>query len=149
MSAAHPLTKAGGSCQTWQTQNHDHDVTYYSYESGHQECPAHILRYLKDSIQNEPERTWNIQMRSLIQEMIHYRNGLDSSEECSPEKIAEFEGRYRAILRKAEEEYEYIPADDYYKEGYNLYLRMEQYMENHLLFLYDNRILYAKPTREQ
>ena len=79
-------------------------------------------------------------MRSLIQEMIHYRNGLDSSEECSTEKIAEFEGRYRAILQKAKEEYEYIPADDYYKEGYNLYLRMEQYMENHLLFLYDNRI---------
>ncbi len=119
---------------------HDHDVTYYSYGSGHQECLAHILRYLKDSIQNEPERTWNIQMRTLIQEMIHYRNGLDSSEECSPEKIAEFEGRYRAILQKAKEEYEYIPADDYYKEGYNLYLRMEQYMENHLLFLYDNRI---------
>lgn len=119
---------------------HDHDVTYYSYGSGHQECPAHILRYLKDSIQNEPERTWNIQMRTLIQEMIHYRNGLDSSEEYSPEKIAEFESRYRAILQKAEEEYEYIPADDCYKEGYNLYLRMEQYMENHLLFLYDNRI---------
>lgn len=66
--------------------NHDHDVTYYSYGSGHQECLAHILRYLKDSIQNEPERTWNIQMRTLIQEMIHYRNGLDSSEECSTEK---------------------------------------------------------------
>ena len=37
-------------------------------------------------------------MRSLIQEMIHYRNGLDDSEECSPEKIAEYEGRCRAIL---------------------------------------------------
>ena len=72
--------------------------------------------------------------------MIHYRKGLDDSEECSPEKIAEFEGRYRAILQKAKEEYEYIPANDYYKDGYNLYLRMKQYMENHLLFLQDHRV---------
>ena len=119
---------------------HDHDVTYYSYGSDHQECLAHILRYLRDSIQNEPDRTWNKEMRSLIQEMIHYRKGLDDSEECSPEKIAEFEGRYRAILQKAKEEYEYIPANDYYKEGYNLYLRMEEYMANHLLFLHDRRV---------
>lgn len=79
-------------------------------------------------------------MRSLIQEMIHYRNGLDDSEECSPEKIAEYEGRYRTILQKAKEEYEYIPASDYYTEGYNLYLRMEEYMANHLLFLHDRRV---------
>lgn len=101
---------------------------------------AHILRYLKDSIQNEPDRTWNKEMRSLVQEMIHYRNGLDGSVECSPEKTAEFEGRYRTILQKAKEEYENIPANDYYKEGYNLYLRMEQYMANHLLFLHDHRV---------
>lgn len=119
---------------------HDHDTTYYSYGSDHQECLAHILRYLKDSIQNEPERTWNKQMRSLVREMIHYRNGLDDPGECSPEKTAEFEGRYRAILQKAKEEYEYIPANDYYKDGYNLYLRMEQYMANHLLFLHDHRV---------
>ena len=119
---------------------HDHDVTYYSYGSDHQECLAHILRYLKDSIQNEPDRTWNKEMRSLVQEMIHYRKGLDDSEECSPEKIAEFEDQYRTILQKAKEEYEYIPANDYYKDGYNLYIRMEQYMANHLLFLHDHRV---------
>ena len=119
---------------------HDHDTTFYSYGSEHQECLAHILRYLKDSIQNEPDRTWNKEMRSLVQEMIHYRNGLDPEKECSPEKIAEFEDRYRSILQKAKEEYEYIPANDYYKEGYNLYLRMEKYMTAHLLFLHDRGV---------
>ncbi len=29
---------------------------------------------------------------------------------------------------------------DYYREGYNLYLRMEKYKENHLLFLHDTRV---------
>lgn len=35
----------------------DHDKMFYSYGTGHQECLAHILRYFKDSMDNEPERT--------------------------------------------------------------------------------------------
>ncbi len=34
---------------------HDHDVTFYNYGADHQECLAHVLRYLKDSIENEAE----------------------------------------------------------------------------------------------
>ena len=37
-------------------------------------------------------------------------------------------------------EYENILANDYYKDGYNLFLRMEKYMHNHLLFLHDIRV---------
>jgi hypothetical protein len=36
---------------------HDHDTTYYSYGAHHQECLAHVLRYLKDSMDNEPGLT--------------------------------------------------------------------------------------------
>lgn len=119
---------------------HDHDKTFYSYGSDHQECLAHILRYLKDSIDNEPDRTWNKEMRSLIQEMIHYRNGLPPEAEPDAGMVGRFEERYRTILQKAKEEYDYLPANDYYKDGYNLYLRMEEYMSNHLLFLHDHRV---------
>ena len=41
---------------------------------------------------------------------------------------------------QAKEEYEYIPASKYYKDGYNLYRRMEKYKNNHLLFLHDIRV---------
>lgn len=119
---------------------HDHDITFYKYGANHQECLAHILRYLKDSIENEPDRTWNVQMRELIQEMIHYRNRLPEGAEVNEHEVAVYEERYRAILQKAKEEYEYIPASDYYKDGYNLYQRMDKYMENHLLFLHDMRV---------
>ena len=34
---------------------HDHEKTFYGYGTEHQECLAHILRYLKDSIDNESE----------------------------------------------------------------------------------------------
>lgn len=119
---------------------HDHESTFFNYGSDHQECLAHVLRYLKDSMDNESDRTWNKKMHSLIRKMIHYRNNLPPGTECSMEKIAEFESLYKEILHQAKEEYEYIPPNKYYKEGYNLYLRMEKYMTNHLLFLHNYRI---------
>ncbi|HCT92245.1 MAG TPA: hypothetical protein DF613_12835 [Lachnospiraceae bacterium] len=46
---------------------HDHEACFYSYGSDHQECMVHIERYLKDSIENEKNLTWNGQMPTLIQ----------------------------------------------------------------------------------
>lgn len=119
---------------------HDHESTFYSYGTAHQECLAHILRYLKDSMENEPERTWNKQMHSLVQEMIHYRNSIPENGKPDETAVSGFEERYRNILQKAGEEYEDIPPGRYYRDGYNLYLRMDGYMENHLLFLHDLRV---------
>lgn len=119
---------------------HDHDKTFYSYGSSHQECLAHVLRYLKDSMGNEPDRSWNKEMYALLREMIHYRNSLPSGAEPDESTVSRYEERYRKILQKAKEEYDYIPAGNYYRDGYNLYLRMEKYMENHLLFLHDHRV---------
>jgi hypothetical protein len=116
---------------------HDHDITFYNYGSGHQECLAHVLRYLKDSMENEPNLEWNKQMRGLIQEIIHYRNSLDSEAPPDVNSVEEFEARYRDILAVAKREYEYEPPSNYYKDGYNLYRRLDEYMENHLLFLHN------------
>ena len=69
---------------------HNHDLTFYHYGANHQECLAHVLRYLKDSIDNEPERTWNKEMRSLVQEMIHFRKGFQPPQEPDLNKVSEF-----------------------------------------------------------
>ena len=119
---------------------HDHELTFYNYGSDHQECLAHVLRYLKDSIDNEPERTWNKEMRSLVQEMIHFRKGFQPPQEPDLKKVSEFEKRYQKILETARKEYRDIPANDYYRDGYNLFLRMEKYMQNDLLFLHNSRV---------
>ena len=119
---------------------HDHDITFYNYGEDHQECLAHVLRYLKSSIENEPDRSWNKKMHSLIQEMIHFRNKSQVPYSPETEKSSEFEKQYLKILEIARKEYEDIPANTYYREGYNLFLRMEKYMRNHLLFLHDLRI---------
>lgn len=119
---------------------HDHDVTFYKYGTGHQECLAHVLRYLKDSMDNEKDRSWNRQMHSLIQEMIHYRNGLSESEEPDPQTVSEFEERYKTILSIAGDEYDYEPHGKYYRDGYNLYKRMKKYKKDHLLFLHNKNV---------
>lgn len=99
-----------------------------------------MLRYLKDSIENEPDRTWNKEMRSLVQEMLHFRNGILSPGGLEKEKVLKFEERYLEILETAQREYENILASDYYRDGYNLFQRMKKYMKNHLLFLHDLRV---------
>lgn len=113
---------------------HDHESCFYSYGSDHQECMVHIERYLRDSMENEPELTWNRQMLELIQEMIH-ENNTAPEEGIADEKIEEFEKRYDAIVQTAAKEYEESPPSDYYRDGYNLYVRMVEYRHNHLLFL--------------
>lgn len=113
---------------------HDHEACFYSYGSDHQECMVHIERYLKESIENEKNLTWNRQMLKLIQEMIH-ENNIFPSEGIAEEKISEFEARYDAIVKTAAKEYEDEPPSEYYRNGYNLYLRMGKYKHNHLLFL--------------
>lgn len=120
---------------------HDHDITFYCYGDNHQECLIHVLRYLKDSMENEPNLKWNRSMRSLLQEMTHYRKGLsEENPDPDPDKVKEFENRYNQILELAKEEYEYEPPSNYYKDGYNLYKRLDEYRSSHLLFLHDTRI---------
>jgi hypothetical protein len=123
---------------------HDHDKTFYNYGNGNQECLSHVLRYLKNSIENEPHLKWNRQMREPVQEMIHYRNSLDDDDgdddNIDPVEVEKLESRYLGILKIAAGEYEYEPPNDYYRDGYNLYKRMHDYMDNHLLFLHDKRV---------
>ena len=119
---------------------HDHDKTFYNYGSDHQECLAHVLRYLKDSIENERNLKWNKQMRELIQEMIHYRNSLNPDADPEPYKVTWYETKYQDILGIAKGEYEYEPPSKYYLKGYNLYMKLHNYKKSHLLFLHNKSV---------
>lgn len=71
---------------------HNHDKTFYNYGTDHQECLAHILRYLKDSIDNEPERSWNKEMRALVQEMLHYGTDWKAGQNVPRQKFPDSRG---------------------------------------------------------
>ena len=128
---------------------HDHDSTFYSYGSDHQECSTHMLRYLKDAMENEPDRKWAGKMRTLLQETIHYRNSVGDNDDLEAEKVEDFEKRYCEIIEEARNEYLDVPPGKYYKDGYNLYKRMEKYMHNHLLFLHDKRVPHNNNLSER
>jgi len=125
---------------------HDHDRSYYSSEfsfSGHQECLAHIIRYCQDSVDNEPELTWNARMKQHLQLIIHRHKQKDMTAE-------ELEGlvrTYDEILETASREYEEHPPTKYYREGFNLAKRLKEYRDETLAFLtseteleYDNNL---------
>lgn len=116
-----------------QTLIHDHDKTYYHYGSGHQECLAHVQRYLQDSIENEPDLTWNTAMKEFLSDIIHLRN--NQSNQLSEEQILDAENKYDKIIRLGEKEYLLHPPSKYYPDGYNLWKRMKEYREAHLFFL--------------
>jgi hypothetical protein len=137
-----------------QTFVHDHDKTFYNYGGAHQECLDHVLRHLKDSMENEPKLKWNQRMRELIRETIHFRKSLDPDDdrdpdEIDPDKVAEFEKKYDEILNAAKDEYEYEPPSKYYKKGFNLYKKMLRYRDNHLLFLHDRRVPHSNSLAER
>ena len=118
---------------------HDHDTTFYSYGTSHQECMQHNIRYLVGSVQNEPHLTWNSRMLDLVREMIHWRNSIDPGAPPGDDELAGaaagFGARFDAVLELAEREYAESPPTKYYRDGYNLFRRLKDYKDSQLRFL--------------
>ena len=120
-------------CEKKGTIVHDHDRSYYTYGAAHQECLAHVLKYLVGAAENEPGLKWHKQMHSLIQKMIHVAKRFPKG--IPKEKVRELTLKYEAILDLAQEEYAHKPPDKAYLDGFNLQRRLREYQEAHLFFL--------------
>lgn len=70
---------------------------------------------------------------------LHYRNGI-GNDGLDPKIVEDFEERYDDILLEALKEYGNEPPGDYYREGYNLRLRLAKYKESELRFLHDKSV---------
>ena len=125
---------------------HDHDITFYNYGSEHQECLAHVLRYLQNAIENEPDLTWHKDMKTLISGCIH---DAKQDRSFSDKRIQEIEDEYDKILRTADSEYGLHPPGKYFMYGFNLFLRMKEYKKNHPLFLNHPKLEYANNLAER
>lgn len=125
---------------------HDHDSTFYSYGADHQECLAHILRYLKDAMENEPDLTWHKKMHEFFSRVIHEAK---QDRHFSDEAISLIENEYDSIVAEAEKEYKEHPPRKYFPDGFNLYKRMVKYKHNHLLFLRHPEIDYTNNPAER
>lgn len=122
----------------------DHESVFVSRGTKHQECLAHVERYLRSSMENEPELTWNKKMLEWVKEAIHYRNEvLRAGETLDEEKVTYLKNKFDEILSIGNGEYEYVPPKDSFREGYNLCKRMTESPQEYLLFL-DN--ILVPPT---
>jgi len=128
-----------------QTLIHDHDRTFYNYGLNHQECLAHILRYLQSTIENEKNLTWHKKMQSLLREMIA------SVKEASLNALskAAYIVAYESILELSLQEYDKNPPNKYYKEGFNLAKRLKTYQDSTLYFLEDEEVPYTNNLAER
>ena len=116
----------------------DHESAIIKHGAKHQECLAHIRRYMQGVIENEKEKTWGSEMLQWITKAIMYWNMVNSGEEeYDARKAEQFIAEYDAIMEKAKDEYEYIPPTDYYRDGYNTFTRMYEDKESYVLFLRD------------
>jgi hypothetical protein len=85
--------------------------------------------------------TWNTAMLALLREMLTWRRQLTSgSLPPNPNSAEAFEQRYDEILELAANEYEQSPPNKYYREGYNLYLRLRDFKDSELQFLHNTHI---------
>lgn len=126
---------------------HDHDRSYYSYGSSHQECIAHVLRYLVGAMENEPHLTWHKQMHTLLQKMIHTAKRNKSG--IPKEKVDTLTKKYESILTVATEEYQKHPPQKEYMDGYNLQKRLRDYQSAHLYFLSHPDVSYTNNISER
>jgi len=126
---------------------HDHDKSYYSYGSSHQECMAHVLRYLVGAKESEPDLRWHKQMHELIQKMIHTAKKNKSG--IPKDTIKILTDKYDAILELASKEYAENPPNKDFMDGFNLYKRLRDYKTDHLYFLSNPEIDYTNNISER
>ena len=126
---------------------HDHDRSYYSYGSGHQECLSHVLRYLIGASENEPFLTWHKQMHGLLQKMIH--TAKRNKDGIPKDKARILSDKYESLLQLASEEYLKHPPDREYMDGYNLQKRMRDFKSAHLFFLSHPEVDYTNNISER
>lgn len=126
---------------------HDHEKSYYRYGSEHQECLAHVLRYLVAAMENEPDLTWHKQMHRLLQKMIH---AAKRNKHGIPEdKIRALTDKYDTILSLASHEYTASPPSKEFVDGFNLYKRLQEFKDSHLYFLSHPDVDYTNNISER
>lgn len=117
---------------------HDHETALYHFGTGHGECNAHLLRYLKKNTE-ETGNEWSLKMTELFRRMNRERKelikaGISSFHEAA---IGSFEREYAGLIKEGRKENK-TTAHRYAKEEEKTLLnRLEKYSRNHLLFVHN------------
>ena len=116
----------------------DHETSLLKHGSRHQECLSHVKRYAMGAAENDPEKKWSSKLLTWISRSVGYWNRVnDGVEVFNESKSDKYIKELREILDLAKKEYGETPPSKYNKEGYNLFKRMDEEMDDYVLFLRD------------
>ena len=125
----------------------DHEAALIKHGSQHQECLAHLLRYAKAGMENEPDKTWHKKLAEWIGRAIGYWDSVVNGwMRVDKGKARELINELHEILELARDEYEYEPPSKYFTEGHNTFKRMEESFDDYVLFL---REISVEPTNNE
>lgn len=128
---------------------HDHETAIYNFGTGHGECNAHLLRYLKKNTE-ESGNKWSGQLSALLKEMNDARKEkLKNKSWFSVSEIDKYEKQYNTIIERGYKEN--IKTKSQYAKDYELALlnRLLKYKANHMLFIHDNRVRFDNNMSER
>lgn len=120
---------------------HDHWKPYYKEtQMTHAECNAHILRYLKGILLITKQKDVEELIKLFVEMNETKKEAI--SQKCTKldeEIIEDFSNRYSQILKKWRKDLNKrmskVKETKYFTEELNLLNRLEEYKENHLLFI--------------
>lgn len=117
---------------------HDHETAIYHFGQGHAECNVHILRYLRKNTEDTGNK-WSDKMIDKLTEMNEARKAVIAAgkESFSADDIQKYEDSYTQIIKEGRKENNTTEHDYAKKRETALLNRMENYKENHLLFLHN------------
>ncbi len=112
---------------------HDHDITFYTYGSKHQECLVHELRYLAEIMLYEKDLTWAGKMKEFYNKLFALTD--EQIAALTEEEIQKYKDEFLSILDIGDKEYKENPPKDYFRKGSCLCKKMRDYVESELRFL--------------
>jgi hypothetical protein len=140
------------------TLMHDHLIGLYDWNCRHAECNAHILRYLQNIIENEPEYAAYAKQMAELFRTIHKRvkaATLQNEEYLHKRTITTYSKRYDKILERWQEQVDKEVQrlkkvkNRYKREGEKLCARLTKYKEEHLLFMCDFKVPFDNNLAER
>lgn len=128
---------------------HDHETALYNFGTGHGECNAHLLRYLKKNTE-ETENKWSGKLSKLLAEMNNARKDkLSRNSWFEVSEIEAYEKEYDKIINIGYKENQKTKSKYAKDEELTLLNRLVKYKSNHLLFIHDNRVAFDNNMSER
>lgn len=125
---------------------HDGESVYFNYGKAHQICLVHEERYLRRSMDVEPELKWNKKMYDFLQKLLlEYE---EAEGHISEPRRKELEEEYVQILEEGLKEYP-EPKKLVWREGYATVRRLLRNKEHALYFLSHEGIPFHNNHAEQ